>query len=88
MSFVKSQSITGGSISDALDKYFKSVRPEIRLLIKNKTDEIINRSANDKSCNEKADNESESISVIPEVEKINTDQRIDTFNKVKELQAE
>ena len=41
------------NLSDALDKYFKSVSYEIRLLIKNKTEEIINMSANGKSWNEK-----------------------------------
>ncbi len=76
------------NLSDALDRYFKSVSHEIRLLIKNKTEEITNMSANGKSADQKADNDTESILVTPEIKKINTDQRIDTFNKVKELQRE
>ena len=76
------------NLSDALDKYFKSIRPEIKLLIKNKIEEILNISANGKLINEKIDIDSESITVTSEFEPTNTDQRIDTFNKVKELQAE
>ena len=76
------------NLSDALDKYFKSIRPEIKLLIKNKTEEIINMPASGKLLNEKADIDSERMEVIPEFDSINKDQRIDTFNKVKELQAE
>jgi len=75
------------NLSDALDKYFKSVSHEIRLLIKNKTEELI-MSANRKSCNEKVDNDYGSILVTPGIIKISNDQRIDTFNKVKELQRE
>ena len=76
------------NLSDALDRYFKSVRPGIRSLIKNKTEEITNMSSNSKLGNEKADIDSESIPGTPEFEKINADQRIDTFSKVKELQAQ
>jgi len=76
------------NLSDALDKYFKSVRPEIRLLIKNKTEEITNMSNHSKSGNEKVDIDSEYIPGTPEFEKINADQRIDTFSKVKELQKQ
>ena len=76
------------NLSDALDRYFKSVSHEIRLLIKNKTEEITNMSANGKSGDQKADNDIESILVTPELKNNNNDQRIDTFNKVKELQRE
>ena len=76
------------NLSDALDKYFKSVQPGIRLLIKNKTEEIIKMSASGTLCQDKEDLDSTSIAPTPEFEPINTDQRIDTFNKVKELQAE
>jgi hypothetical protein len=76
------------NLSDALDRYFKSISHEIRLLIKTKTEEITNMSANSKSACQKADNDTESILVIPEIKRNNTDQRIDTFNKVKELQRE
>ena len=58
------------------------------MLIKNKTEEVINMSASGKLLDKKSDIDSESISVTPEFERINTDQRIDTFSKVKELQAE
>jgi predicted transcriptional regulator len=76
------------NLSDALDIYFKSVQPGIKLLIKNKTEEIIKMSASGKLPEDKEDSDSASIAATPEFEPINTDQRIDTFNKVKELQAE
>lgn len=76
------------NLSDALDIYFKSVQPGIKLLIKNKTEEIIKMSASGKLSEDKEDLDSASIAATPEIEPINTDQRIDTFNKVKELQAE
>ncbi len=76
------------NLSDALDTYFKSVWPEIKLLIKNKTEETIKISASDKQPDKTEVLDSESITATPEPELINTDQRIDTFNKVKELQTE
>lgn len=41
-----------------------------------------------KSGNEKVDNDSEYIPGTPEFEKINADQKIDTFSKVKEFQKQ
>jgi len=76
------------NLSDALDTYFKSVWPEIKLLIKTKTVETIKISASDKQPDKTEVLDSESITATPEPELINTDQRIDTFNKVKELQTE
>ena len=76
------------NLSEALYKYFKSVQPGIKLLIKNKTEEIIKMSACVKLPEDKEDLDSASIAATPEFEPINTDQRIDNFNKVKELQAE
>lgn len=76
------------NLSDALDKYFKSVQPGIKLLIKNKTEEMIKMSASVKLPEDKDEIDSASIISTPEFEPINTDQRIDTFTKVKELQAE
>lgn len=74
------------NLSDALDKYFKSINPKINELIKEKTNEILSypidnsasnaiekehvTSANDCLCEEKFD------------------QRLVIFNKVKELQKE
>lgn len=75
------------NLSDALDKYFKSVQAGIRLLIKNKTEEIIKMSASSK-LEDKADLDPVTITATPEFKPLNTDQRIDNFNKVKELQGE
>ena len=76
------------NLSEALDIYFKSVQPGIKFLKKNKTEEIIKMAASDKLHEDKVDIDSASIKATPEFEPINTDQRIDTFNKVKELHAE
>src|SRR5665648_518112 len=74
------------NLSDALDKYFKSVQAGIRLLIKNKTEEIIKMSASSK-LEDKADLDPATITATPEF-KLNTNQRIYNFNKVKEHHAE
>ena len=73
------------NLSDALDQYFKSVGPEIRLLIKNKTEEVKQTYASGKPPDEKENIDSESILYVPEIEPIYTDKRTDTFNKVKKL---
>lgn len=73
------------NLSDALDKYFKSVWPEIKSLIKNKTDEVTKIPASNILPDEKED--SGSNTAIPEIEPTHTGQRIDTFTKVKELQT-
>ena len=76
------------NLSDALDKYFKSVRAEIKLVIKGKIEESISQSVSNNSTKEKEYSDREFSSYPPEFESINKDQRIDIFNKVKELQAE
>ncbi len=75
------------NLSDALDIYFKSIQPGIKLLIKNKTEEIIKMSASSK-LEGKEDLNPATITATPELKPLITDQRIDNFNKVKELQAE
>lgn len=75
------------NLSDALDIYFKSIQPGIKLLIKNKTEEIIKMSASSK-LEDKEDLNPATITATPELKPLITDQRIDNFNKVKELQAE
>lgn len=74
------------NLSDALDKYFKSVSPEIRRVIKDKADEILIRSANAGSCNEEAVTNLQPFPLPSESKEIKVDQRLDIFNKVKELQ--
>ena len=63
------------NLSHALDQYFKSVWPEIRLRIKNKTEEIIKKSASGKLPDEIENINSESINTIPEIEPVHTDSR-------------
>jgi len=74
------------NLSDALDKYFKSISPRIRALIKDKTNEILNMSDNEALCNEE-DKDSQLLKATQDFIDIKVDQRLDTFNKVKELQA-
>ena len=73
------------NLSDSLDKYFKSVWTEIKLLIKNKTEEVTKIPASNILPGEKED--SGSNTAVSEIEPTHTDQRIDTFTKVKELQT-
>lgn len=75
------------NLSDALDLYFKSISHEIRKLIKGKTDEITNLSVHPDSNTEESDPEVQTSPVIAEIVCNPKDQRLDTFNKVKELQA-
>ena len=74
------------NLSDALDTYFKSINPKIRALIKDKTNEFLNMSGHGIVSDEKA-KDSQSFPLTPEVAAIKVDKRLDTFNKVKELQA-
>lgn len=74
------------NLSDALDKYFKSINPGIRALIKDKTNEILNMSNNETVSN-KEDKGSQLFTATQEFIDIKVDQRLDRFNKVKELQA-
>lgn len=76
------------NLSDALDKYFKSVRPEIRTLIKSKSKEYTNMLSNGPFIDEKAELDLNCLSDSQELGRSFNDQRIDTFKKVKELQKE
>ena len=73
------------NLSDALDRYFKSISPKIRKLIKDKTNEILSIPDNGDINNEK-DQSSQPSPENQELVDIKVDQRLDTFNKVKELQ--
>jgi len=75
------------NLSDALDKYFKSVRKEIRRVITEKTDEILSLSANEGQCNSTDVTNFLAVQVASETKEIQLDQRLDTFNKVKEFQS-
>ncbi len=75
------------NLSDALDKYFKSVSKEIRQVITDKTDEILTLSANGGHC--KSTEVTDCLATIQaasEIQEIQVDQRLGTFTKVKELQ--
>ena len=75
------------NLSDALDKYFKSVSKEIRQVITDKTDEILTLSANGGHC--KSTEVTDCLGTIQaasEIQEIQVDQRLGTFTKVKELQ--
>ncbi len=74
------------NLSDALDKYFKSVNPKIRKLIKDKGNELLNMSDGQNAGREKG-KRSRSLSKVQEIVEIRIDQRLDVFNKIKELQA-
>jgi len=74
------------NLSDALDKYFKSVNPKIRKLIKDKSNELLNMSDGQNAGCDKG-KRSRSLSKVQEIVEIRIDQRLDVFNKVKELQA-
>lgn len=75
------------NLSEALDRYFKSVRKEIRQVITERTDEILSLSANEGQCNSTDVTNFLFVQVTSESKEIQLDQRIDTFNKVKELQS-
>jgi len=74
------------NLSDALDTYFKSISTKIRTLITAKTNEILELPDYEIVSDEKA-NGSQSDRATQEITNIKVDQRLDTFNKVKELQA-
>jgi predicted transcriptional regulator len=75
------------NLSDALDKYFKSIRPKIRELIKDKTNEILNMPDN-KGVSKEENKNSQALSEGQETIDIKVDQRQETFDKVKEFQEE
>lgn len=74
------------NLSDAFDTYFKSVRTQIKTLITVKTNEILGLPDHEIVSDENA-NDSKSVLVAQKITNIKVDQRLDTFNKVKELQA-
>jgi transposase len=75
------------NLSDALDTYFKSISQDIRKLIKIKTDEIAKVTVPIDSREEKLDTAVQASLETTEIAIIPADQRLDTFNRVKELQA-
>ena len=74
------------NLSDALDTYFKSISTKIRTLITAKTNEILELSDHEVVSDEKA-KDFQSVLATQEITNIKVDHRLDTFNKVKELQA-
>ena len=74
------------NLSDALDTYFKSISKRIRTLIAAKTNEILELPDHEIVSDERA-KDSQSVLATQEMTSIKADQRLDTFNKVKELQA-
>ena len=75
------------NLSDALDKYFKSISKEIRKVIKDKTDEILSLAANEDPCKNRDFKNQLLMQAATESKDIPVDQRIYNFNKVKELQS-
>jgi transposase len=75
------------NLSDALDTYFKSISQDVRKLIKVKTDEIAMVTVHIDSGKDKLDTEVQASPEPTEIASIPADQRLDTFNRVKELQA-
>lgn len=74
------------NLSNALDKYFKSVNPKIKKLIKEKSNALLKMPDGHITANAKAKT-TESISKVQKRVEIKVDQRQDVFNKVKELEA-
>ena len=74
------------NLSDALDKYFKSMNPKIKKLIEDKSNELLNISDGQNAGCDKVDR-SQSLSKVQKIIEIRVDPRQDTFNKVKELQT-
>ncbi|TAJ05455.1 ISL3 family transposase [Marinilabiliaceae bacterium JC017] len=75
------------NLSDALDKYFKSINPKINNLIKEKSDEILNESNDGSKCQEKEGEPLDSGN-RQQLCECKTDQRTVVFKKVKELQKQ
>ncbi|MEE9362256.1 MAG: ISL3 family transposase [Cellulophaga sp.] len=74
------------NLSDALDKYFKSVNPKIKKLIKDKSDELLNI-PDVQNAGRKKEKSAQSLSKVQKIVEIKVDQRQDIFNKIKELQT-
>ena len=74
------------NLSDALDTYFKSVRARIGSLIKSKTNELLELPDHEYVSDTKPkDSKRSTNNLEPVITK--ADRRLETFNKVKELQA-
>ena len=74
------------NLSDALDTYFKSVSGKIRSLIASKSKEFLDLQDNGK-VKEFKDIRPQEIQLAQQSEEYRVDQRLEKFNKVKELQA-
>lgn len=74
------------NLSDALDTYFKSVSGKIRSLIASKSKEFLNLQDNGK-VKEFKDISPQEIQIAQPSEECRVDQRLEIFNKVKELQV-
>jgi len=73
------------NLSDALDKYFKSVDPKIKKLIKDKRNELLKKSDGQITGYAKEKTTGPLSKVQKRVDLKGTDRRQDVFNKVKEL---
>jgi len=79
------------NLSDALDKYFKSSRSLVKAAIQKKTEEIAKVDKNNSieaTTGDPQTDDSNSVVEVQDHERVNSDQRIEKFNKVKELQKE
>ncbi len=79
------------NLSDALDKYFKSSRSLVKATIQKKTEEMamdVKNMCIKTTPDNPQTNESNSVDGVQDHERVNSDQRIERFNKVKELQKE
>ncbi len=74
------------NLSDALDTYFKSVSPKIRSLIMAKSNEFLELQENEDE-KELRTSKPQAMPVTQEPAEPKVDQRLEKFNKVKELQA-
>ena len=74
------------NLSDALDTYFKSVSPKIRSLIMAKSNEFLDLQENEDK-KELRTTKPQAMPVTQEPAEPKVDQRLEKFNKVKELQA-
>ncbi len=79
------------NLSDALDKYFKSSRSLVKATIQKKTEEIAKGDKNisiEATTGDPQTDDSNSVVEVQDHERVNSDQRIEKFNKVKELQKD
>ncbi len=79
------------NLSDALDKYFKSSRSLVKATIQKKTEEMSRVDKNisiETTADDPKTDDSNSVMEVQDFERVNFDQRIEKFNKVKELQKD